>query len=218
MACISGLGFTYAIAYLSTCGFLPRGNKPPNRVEALQRLVVQNVKLGDSPDRVIQFLDGQHLEHSMLIKAEFEFMHIGVIGAIKHHTAGSFLWNENIELVFAFNDEHELTRFDLIPTYTSRKTQARVNSIEVLGVVLLCLAWLAVLLAVVLPIGASLFLSLGIEVPRFWTRSRKVFLALSYPWFSLFVSLGLLVVFGWATWRLATTEACEGLTTLTKVR
>src|SRR5207253_2539310 len=32
MACISGLGFTYAIVYLSTCGFLPRGNKPLKRL------------------------------------------------------------------------------------------------------------------------------------------------------------------------------------------
>ena len=57
--------------------------------------------------------------------------------------------------------------------------------VKMLGVILLCIAWLAVLLALVLPIAASLFLGLGIEVPRFWARSEKV------------------VVFGWAAWRLA---------------
>jgi len=63
--------------------------------------------------------------------------------------------------------------------------ELQVNFVKMLGIILLCIAWLAVLLALVLPIAASLFLGLGIEVPRFWARSEKVF------------------VFGWATWRLA---------------
>ncbi len=75
------------------------------------------------------------------------------------------------------------------------------NFIRVLGVVLLCIAWLAVLLAVV-PF-AALVLGLGIDIPRFWARSGKVFLVYAHPWLSLFIGLGLLIVFGWAAWRLA---------------
>ena len=75
------------------------------------------------------------------------------------------------------------------------------NSIRLLGAVLLCIAWLAVLLAVVVP-TASLFLGLGIDVPHSWARSGKLHLVYAYPWFSLFLGLMILVVIGWAAWRL----------------
>jgi len=80
-----------------------------------------------------------------------------------------------------------------------------VNFIKGLGVVILCIASLAVLLAVVLPIAASLFLGLlgpgvGIDLP--FSKVWLVFV-FSYPWFSLVLGLGLVIVFGWAAWRLA---------------
>jgi hypothetical protein len=87
-----------------------------------------------------------------------------------------------------------------------RREGVQVNFIKVLGVVLLCIASLAVLLAVVLPIAASLFLGflgpgIGIDLPF----SAKVWLVFvfSYPWFSLVLGLGLVIVSGWAAWRLA---------------
>jgi hypothetical protein len=86
----------------------------------------------------------------------------------------------------------------------------QVNFIKVLGVVILCIASLAVLLAVVLPIAASLFLrflgpGVGIDLPFSLGPSAKVWLVFvfSYPWFSLVLGLGLVIVFCWAAWRLA---------------
>jgi hypothetical protein len=67
------------------------------------------------------------------------------------------------------------------------------NSIKLLGVVLLCLASLALLLAIVLP-TVALLLGLGIDVPPFLPRSGY-----SHPWLLLVGGLGLLV--GWAAWR-----------------
>jgi hypothetical protein len=42
-----------------------------------------------------------------------------VIAAIKRHVAGSLVWDEAIQIVFVFNEKHELTKLDLIPVYTS---------------------------------------------------------------------------------------------------
>jgi hypothetical protein len=77
-----------------------------------------------------------------------------------------------------------------------------VNFIKVLGIVILCIASLAVLLAVVLPI-AALFLGpgIGIDVP-FSAKVGLVFV-FSHPWFSVVLGLGMVIVFGWAAWRLA---------------
>ena len=72
------------------------------------------------------------------------------------------------------------------------------NFIKVLGVVFLCIASLAVLLAIVLP-TVALVLGLGLEVPPRWTH--YLLLVGSYPRFSLFSGLGLLIFFGWAAWH-----------------
>jgi hypothetical protein len=125
MACIFGLGIVYLVVYVSTFGFFPRGNKPLKRVEMIQRTIAQNLKMGDSPDRVIQFLGAQNLEQSTLIKPEFMRMggrnygNQNVVAAIKRHTAGSYLWVEDIEIVFVFDEKHELAKFDVFPIYTS---------------------------------------------------------------------------------------------------
>jgi hypothetical protein len=85
-----------------------------------------------------------------------------------------------------------------------------VNFIKAVGVVLLCISSLAVFLAVVLPIAASLFLGflgpgVGIDLPFSLAHSAKVWLGFvfSYPWLSIVLGLGLVIVFGWAAWRLA---------------
>lgn len=84
--------------------------------------------------------------------------------------------------------------------------QVQVNFIKLLGVVILCIASLAVLLAVALPIAAILFLGflgpgVGIDVP-FPAKVWLVFV-FSNPWFSLALGMGMVIVFGWAAWRLA---------------
>jgi hypothetical protein len=73
--------------------------------------------------------------------------------------------------------------------------------VKVLGVVLLCVVWLAVLVALVLP-SAALVLGLGIDVPRFWARFGGVFLVYSHPWLSLFIGLGVLIALSLAAWHI----------------
>ena len=122
VGCLMGV-LIVGFAAVRTLGFFP--GEVEKRVEALQTLIGQNVRRGDPPERVISFLVGEHLEHSTLEKSEF--MHINghdyrnqiVIGAIKRQTAGSLLWREDIEIVFVFNEKHQLTKFDVIPVYTS---------------------------------------------------------------------------------------------------
>ena len=73
------------------------------------------------------------------------------------------------------------------------------------GVVLLCIASLAVLLAVVLPVAASLILgSLGLGVGIDLPFSARVWLVFvfSHLWLSLVLGLALVFVSGWAAWRL----------------
>jgi hypothetical protein len=84
-----------------------------------------------------------------------------------------------------------------------RREGFQVNFVKVVGIVLLCIASLAVMLAVVLPIAASLFLGpgIGIDLPF----SAKVWLVFVFSnlWFSLVLGLALVFVSGWAAWRLA---------------
>jgi hypothetical protein len=42
-----------------------------------------------------------------------------VIAAIKRHVARSLMWDEALQIVFVFNEKHELTKFDVMPVYTS---------------------------------------------------------------------------------------------------
>jgi hypothetical protein len=68
---------------------------------------------------------------------------------------------------------------------------------KLLGIGLLSIASTIVFITMVLPVAASRILGLGIEVPRSWARSGKVPLIFLHPWFSLFVGVPLLAVFGW---------------------
>jgi len=67
---------------------------------------------------------------------------------------------------------------------------------KLLGIGLLSIFSIIVFITMVLPVAASRILGLGIEVPRSWARSGKVHLILLHPWFSLFVGVLLLAVFG----------------------
>ena len=83
-----------------------------------------------------------------------------------------------------------------------------VKFIKMLVVALLCIASLVVLLAVVLPIAASLFLGLlepgvGIDLPFSLDSLRKSGLSIPILGSLSSLVLGLLIVFGCVSWRLA---------------
>jgi hypothetical protein len=94
------------------------------RVETLHNLVSHNLGKGDSSGQVIRFLDVQHLEHSKLMRPDFmilgghEYGGQNVIVAVKRKTWVSVLQTESIQLVFVFDANGQLVRFDIFPHYT----------------------------------------------------------------------------------------------------
>ena len=73
---------------------------------------------------------------------------------------------------------------------------------KIVGITLLCIASVAVLLGLVLPVVVTRVLGLGIDVPSHWDRTARVYGPLSYPWISLLAGLLLLSVFSWGIWKL----------------
>lgn len=94
------------------------------RIETLRRRVNQQVAIGASPDDVMRFLDGEHLDHSELTRPQIMLMggrhYDGVllVGAIKRGTWQSLLQREDIEMIFVFDENHKLVRTDIFPKYT----------------------------------------------------------------------------------------------------
>jgi hypothetical protein len=95
------------------------------RPESLRRQIAQSIKVGCSTDDVIRFLDSQHLEHSSLLRlTEFETLRLTYGGAPlilarKRHTWQGWWESESIKIVFVFDKNNRLLRFDLRPEYTA---------------------------------------------------------------------------------------------------
>ena len=94
------------------------------RPEKLRTLVGSNIKIGSSPEEVVSFLDAQHLEHSEMHRTS-DYSHLReiygdapMIGAIKRRTWRSLLMYESIQIVFVFDENNRLVKFDLRPVYT----------------------------------------------------------------------------------------------------
>jgi hypothetical protein len=85
----------FGVIYVWTFGFFP--GKDLKRTQALRTLVAQNVRIGDSPELVIRFLDAQHLDHSTFMKPEYmlisghDYSKQNVIAAIKRNVVRSLL-------------------------------------------------------------------------------------------------------------------------------
>jgi len=94
------------------------------RVETIQNLVSQGLKMGATSEQVLSFLDIQHLQHTRLFKPDF--MQFGnhnygnqvVIVATKPNTWIGLIQRESIRIVFVFNANNQLVRFDVFPIYT----------------------------------------------------------------------------------------------------
>jgi len=81
--------------------------------------------MGDSVEKVSLFLDSQGLQHSAVIRPEIMMLHGHdysnqlVVVAVKRYTARALVWKEWVQIVFVFDEDHKLTRFDVIPHYES---------------------------------------------------------------------------------------------------
>jgi hypothetical protein len=119
IALVAGSVIVLALVYFGLYGI--RTTRP----ESLRRQLDQTVKVGCPPDDVIQFLDSQHLEHSSLLKLDkLETLYrtygdAPLVLARKRHTLQAWWGFESIEIVFVFDEDNRLIRFDLLPEYTA---------------------------------------------------------------------------------------------------
>jgi hypothetical protein len=96
------------------------------RIQTLRSETSQGVKQGMSSAQVRSFLDARHLDPSGLIRPGVmvygrghDFRNQNVVVAVRRNTWRSLLGGESIYLVFVFNDQDELVRWDIFPIYTA---------------------------------------------------------------------------------------------------
>jgi hypothetical protein len=116
---VAGIGGVLVLAYFCVFGVRI------TRLSTIQNVVAKNVKIGDSPEVVSHFLDTQGLEHSELIRPEVmgygaghHYENLPVIVVVKRHTKESLLLSERIYVVFVFDEQHKLARFDVFPMWS----------------------------------------------------------------------------------------------------
>jgi hypothetical protein len=92
----------------------------------LEKVIGENVQIGTSPQRVVDFLNGRHLEHTNLERlgqydSDSRYYPVGtlMIRAIKRHTASGVFGFQSLQIIFVFGENHELVRFDVKPVYTA---------------------------------------------------------------------------------------------------
>jgi len=94
------------------------------RIQTLQRAVSQNAKIGVPASDVISFLDSRHLEHTALFHPALmniyghKYDNESIIVSSKSHAWQSLFQSERLEVVFVFDQDQNLIRFDLFPVYT----------------------------------------------------------------------------------------------------
>ena len=118
--CLGLLGWSHW--YWRTLGFFARDTAAA-KVQAIQKLVNQNVKPGDSPETVYRFLDAQPMDHSRLDKnmavlAGHDYSNESTVIARERNIAGSSLVTESLQIIFVFDDQRRLARIDFVPQFT----------------------------------------------------------------------------------------------------
>jgi hypothetical protein len=113
------VGLVVVFGYFVIFGFRTTG------VGSLKRVTSQNIQLGATPETVIRFLQAEHLEPSQLFRPELMSMHghvysgQSIVIGMKRNSARALLWSERIYLVFMFDENHNLVKYDVFPVYMS---------------------------------------------------------------------------------------------------
>ena len=113
------LTLLFGALYFSIFGFRTAS------VESLRQLTSRNIQIGATPEEVIHFLASKHLEPSPLVKPEVMSMHgnhydgLNIVVGVKRYSASALLWREAIYLVFVFDENRKLVRFDVFPILDS---------------------------------------------------------------------------------------------------
>ena len=118
--CLGLLGLSHW--YWRTLGFFKR-DAAAAKVQAIQNLVNQNVKPGDSPETVYRFLDAQRIAYSRLDKnmaliAGHDYSNENTVMATERDIAGSSLVTESLQIIFVFDDQRKLARIDFVSQFT----------------------------------------------------------------------------------------------------
>jgi hypothetical protein len=119
------IGVAVSLAILAGTAYLAIFGIRTTRIQNLQEMVERDVRTGQSPREIIDFLKRQDLNPSELMRPQV--MHIGghdcaeqnIVVAVKRNSAGALLWKEMIYLVFVFDGDDKLTRYDVFPVYRS---------------------------------------------------------------------------------------------------
>lgn len=92
----------------------------------LTNAILRNVPIGSRVEQVTAFLDVQHLDHGRYerlsnLDSDTRYYPAGspVLRAIKRHTAEGLLGFQSLRVVFVFDENGALTRFDVRPIYTT---------------------------------------------------------------------------------------------------
>jgi len=114
-ACVLGV---ILLGYLAFCGVRT------TRIETIRTQAIQSLATGASFDEVAHFLDAKHFEHSELIRPEAMFAHgksyddNWVVIAVRRGRWRSMLQREDVQLIFVFDEGHQLERTDVFPVCT----------------------------------------------------------------------------------------------------
>jgi len=117
------IGITIGVSCLLGLAYFCVFGIRTTRVESLERLASQNVQIGATPEEVIHFLASKHLAPSQLFKPEFmllrghDYANQNAVVAVKRYSARALLWREAIYLVFVFDENHKLMKYDVFPVY-----------------------------------------------------------------------------------------------------
>src|ERR1700756_4759402 len=119
------IGVVVSLAVLACSTYFAIFGIRTTDTKSLQESMKKDVRIGGSPRQVIDYLRAQNFDPSDLIRPQV--MHIGghdyagqsIIVAVKRNSARALLWKEMVYLVYVFDGDHKLARYDVLPVYES---------------------------------------------------------------------------------------------------
>jgi hypothetical protein len=119
------IGLVIVLAFLLGAVYFSIFGLRTTSAESLRQLTSRNIQIGATPEEVIHFLASRNLQPSPLFKPEVMSMgghHYGgqnIVMAAKRYSARALLWREAIYLVFVFDQNQKLIKYDVFPVYDS---------------------------------------------------------------------------------------------------
>ena len=93
-------------------------------VADVQKQIGSGISIGAGPDKVIEYLDTHGMDHSPIQPpastwiSGHKYAGVPIILATKANTARNLRMHEDMQIVFVFDEEYRLSRFDVFPVQT----------------------------------------------------------------------------------------------------